>query len=131
MTGWWSETPVRFVPHAPQLPLLEHASLCITHAGLNTALEALSAGVPMVAIPITNDQPGVGARIAFTGTGQVIPLKELSVGRLREAVETVLSDDSYRERANALRAAIAETDGLNKAADIVDRVLSQVAVACP
>jgi MGT family glycosyltransferase len=115
------------VPHAPQLPLLERASLCITHAGLNTALEALSAGVPMVAIPITNDQPGVGARIAFTGTGQVIPLEELSVDRLREAVHEVLSDRSYRERAQAIEAAILRTDGLNKAADIVDRVLSQVA----
>ena len=34
------------VPHAPHLPLLERASLCITHAGLNTTLEALSAGYP-------------------------------------------------------------------------------------
>ncbi|MEO1339667.1 MAG: glycosyltransferase, partial [Cyanobacteria bacterium J06635_13] len=42
------------VGYAPQLELLQKASLTITHAGMNTALESLSNGVPMVAIPITN-----------------------------------------------------------------------------
>ena len=32
---------------APQLELLKRAALCITHAGLNTALEALAQGVPV------------------------------------------------------------------------------------
>jgi MGT family glycosyltransferase len=41
------------VNHAPQLELLKKASICITHAGFNTVLEALTQGVPQVAIPIT------------------------------------------------------------------------------
>jgi UDP-glucoronosyl and UDP-glucosyl transferase len=52
---------------APQIELLKRAALCITHAGLNTALEALAQGVPMAAIPIGYDQPGVAARIAYHG----------------------------------------------------------------
>jgi MGT family glycosyltransferase len=111
------------VRHAPQLPLLERASLCITHAGLNTTLESLSAGVPLVAIPIANDQHGVGARITYTGTGQVVPSTGLSVERLREAVEAVIAGQQYRGRARELQAAIQQTDGLNKAANIIDRVL--------
>jgi UDP:flavonoid glycosyltransferase YjiC (YdhE family) len=51
------------VPFAPQLELLRRAAITITHAGLNTALESLAQGVPMVAIPITNDQPGVASRL--------------------------------------------------------------------
>jgi UDP:flavonoid glycosyltransferase YjiC (YdhE family) len=35
------------VRKAPQLELLERAAVCITHAGLNTALESLAQGVPM------------------------------------------------------------------------------------
>jgi UDP:flavonoid glycosyltransferase YjiC (YdhE family) len=34
------------VPYAPQLELLRRAALAVTHAGLNTVLDALSAGVP-------------------------------------------------------------------------------------
>jgi zeaxanthin glucosyltransferase len=52
------------VNHTPQVELLRRSALCITHAGLNTVLESLTQGVPMVAIPITNDQPGVAGRIA-------------------------------------------------------------------
>jgi zeaxanthin glucosyltransferase len=40
------------VRNAPQIELLKRAILCITHAGLNTTLEALAQGVPMVAIPV-------------------------------------------------------------------------------
>jgi zeaxanthin glucosyltransferase len=38
------------VKRAPQLELLKYASVCITHAGLNTVLESLAQGVPQVAI---------------------------------------------------------------------------------
>jgi zeaxanthin glucosyltransferase len=44
------------VRSAPQIDLLKRAVLCITHAGLNTTLEALAQGVPMVAIPIGYDR---------------------------------------------------------------------------
>jgi len=60
------------VRSAPQIELLKRAALCITHAGLNTTLESLAHGVPMVAIPIGYDQPGAAARIAHHDTGEVI-----------------------------------------------------------
>src|SRR5260370_31860056 len=54
------------VNRAPQIELLKPSALCITHAGLNTVLESLTQGVPLGPIPVTNDQPGVAARIAYT-----------------------------------------------------------------
>lgn len=59
------------VRYAPKLELLQKASLTITHAGLNTTLKSLSYGVPMVGIPITDDQPGIAARIVGTGIGEL------------------------------------------------------------
>jgi hypothetical protein len=49
---------------------------------------------PMVAIPVTNDQPGVAARIAWTGAGEVIPLGKVNVKRLQKAIRQVLTDVS-------------------------------------
>jgi zeaxanthin glucosyltransferase len=111
------------VKFAPQVEVLKRASLCITHAGLNTALESLANGVPMVAIPITNDQPGVGARIAWTGTGRVVPLDKLKAGALRAAVSEVMGTPSYRESARRLQGEIARLNSLERASEIVESVL--------
>ena len=104
------------VAHAPQIDVLKRAALCVTHAGLNTALESLAQGVPMVALPVTNDQPGVAARIAHHRAGVVVPLSELTAETLRAAVNTVLSDSSYRASARRLQQAIEKADGLARAA---------------
>ncbi|MEN9869653.1 MAG: hypothetical protein RLZZ171_636, partial [Cyanobacteriota bacterium] len=112
------------VGYAPQLELLQRATLTITHAGLNTTLESLSNGVPMVAIPITNDQPGVAARIAWTGTGEVVPLKKVTVKKLQQAIKQVLTDNAYRQNALKLQAAMQQSGGTSKAADIIEQVIS-------
>lgn len=112
------------VQYAPQLQLLNKASLTITHAGLNTTLESLSRGVPMVAIPINNDQPGVAARIAWTGTGEFIRLSLLRVPRLRAAIERVLNQDSYRKNAGRLQVAINTAGRVSRAVNIIEQVVA-------
>lgn len=112
------------VQYAPQLELIQKASLVITHAGLNTTLESLSHGVPMVAIPISLDQPGVAARIAWTGTGKVVPLPRLSVPILRKAITEVLTHESYKTNAVQLQQAISDAGGIIYAANIIEQVIS-------
>jgi len=112
------------VPFAPQRALLARAAVAITHAGLNTALEALVQGVPMVALPVTNDQPGVAARLAWLGAAEVIPRARLEPAVLRRAVTRVLLEPSYRAAAQAARAQIAQRPGVALAADIIERVLA-------
>jgi zeaxanthin glucosyltransferase len=111
------------VNDAPQLELLKKANLVITHAGLNTTLESLSQGVPMVAIPISLDQPGVAARIDWTGTGQVVPLSRLSVPKLREAIAQVLTQASYKANAAKLQQAIQEAGGVSRAVDLIESLV--------
>ena len=111
------------VKYAPQLELLKKAALVITHAGLNTTLESLSYGVPMVAIPITDDQPGVAARIAWTGTGECLPLKGLNVSKLKESIQRVFTNDSYKQNALKLQKTIHSTSGVNSAADIIEQAI--------
>jgi MGT family glycosyltransferase len=108
------------VGYAPQLDLIRQSALTISHGGLNTALESLACGVPMVVLPVTYDQPGVGARVEWAGVGRSIPVARLTLDRLRVAVRTVLSDPAYRERAGLLRSNIAAADGLNRAADLIE-----------
>jgi zeaxanthin glucosyltransferase len=117
------------VRSAPQIELLKRAALCITHAGLNTVLESLAKGVPMVAIPIAYDQPGAAVRIAYHGAGEFIELDDLTTSLLRESIEKVLHDPSYRERAKYFQKVIAKTRGLEVAADAIEQALRKVRTA--
>ena len=73
----------------------------------------------MVVLPVAYDQPGVGARVEWSGVGRSIPVGRLTVDRLRYAVRTVLGDPAYREQAGQLRTRIEAADGLNRAAELI------------
>ena len=119
------------VGYAPQLELIRRSALTISHGGLNTVLESLEQGVPMVVLPVTNDQPGVGARVEWSGVGRSIPVGRLTVDRLRDAVCEVLGDPSYRERAEGMQSSIEAADGLNRAADLIGEAFGSNSRAVP
>ncbi|HBE31471.1 MAG TPA: glycosyl transferase family 1 [Cyanobacteria bacterium UBA11368] len=111
------------VEYAPQVEVISRARLTITHAGLNTVLDSLSYGVPLVAIPITFEQPGNAARIRQTGTGEVIPVSRLSESQLRQTISRVLTEESYLHNAQRIKNAIAQSGGVKKAASIIEQCL--------
>jgi zeaxanthin glucosyltransferase len=113
------------VRSAPEIESLKRATLCITHAGLNTTLEALGQGVPMVAIPIGYDQPGVAARIAYHGVGEIVNIEDLTIERLSRLIGRVLRDPRYTNRAQYFQGVIARTRGLDLAADLIERAFSR------
>jgi zeaxanthin glucosyltransferase len=106
----------------PHQQLINRADLVITHAG-STAVSCLSSGVPMVAIPITTDQPGMAARIARVGACEVIPVAKLKVPELKVAINKVLQNRIYRDNAAKLGVAIQEAGGVQYAANVVEQVL--------
>jgi zeaxanthin glucosyltransferase len=116
------------VDKAPQIELLKRAALCITHAGLNTALESLAHGVPMVAIPLGYDQFGVAARIAYHAVGEFLELDNLSVDALHTLIQSVLNTHSYREKAQYFKSIIAQRRGLDVAAETIERAFETALV---
>jgi MGT family glycosyltransferase len=113
------------VDYAPQVELLARASLVITHGGLNTVLESLGAGLPMIALPITNDQPGVASRIEFLGLGRQIPIEKLTAKVLREAVVALLSAAEVRLNARKYADKIVQGSNQTQAAELVERALTE------
>jgi MGT family glycosyltransferase len=108
------------VPFAPHQKLIERSTVVVTHAGMNTVLTALGCGVPLVAIPITNEQPGIASRMARTKAGKMLPLSKLSEITLRTAISEVLSESSYRNNAQQLQKIIQASGGVDKVADIIE-----------
>ena len=111
------------VDFAPQLALLQKASLLITHAGQNTTLEALHFGVPMVALPRSADQPAMAARLEHAGVALRGSFWKSTPEGLRKLVNRVLTEPHFRQRADELRQALSQTGGAAHAADLIEAML--------
>lgn len=113
------------VRDAPQLELIKRAHVVITHGGLNTALETLMEGKPMIVIPKSFDQPAVAVRLERLGVAEVLPADALSAKQIRGALAKVLSDPSYRRAAREVQAKIVSARGLELAADVIEELLEK------
>jgi UDP:flavonoid glycosyltransferase YjiC (YdhE family) len=70
--------------------------------------------------------PGVAIRIAAKKTGVTMPFEKLTSDHLANLLGEVLNNAVYRENARKFQDVIAKTDGLSKAADIVERSLGVI-----
>jgi MGT family glycosyltransferase len=95
---------VRLEPYVPQPLVLERSGAFVTHGGFNSVKEALSAGVPMVVVPITADQRYSAERCAALGVGRWIRPDERGPEAIRDAAREVLAEPSYRARASEFQA---------------------------
>ncbi|HWS36823.1 MAG TPA: glycosyltransferase [Actinoplanes sp.] len=77
-------------PYLPQTALLDHASVAVTHAGNNSVTEALTAGVPMLALPFSTDQFAGAAAIETTGVGVALDPNAATADDVAAAVQRAL-----------------------------------------
>ncbi|HZF44400.1 MAG TPA: glycosyltransferase [Sphingomonadaceae bacterium] len=108
--------------YLPQRAVLAQCAVAITHAGFNTVLDALSFGVPLVAIPLAFEQPATAARLARAGVAEIVA-KGAGPKALKRAVARVLAEPGYREAAGRVRADITAAGGVTRAADLVEGCL--------
>ena len=64
--------PTNFIVKSfvPQLQLLQHAALFVTHGGMNSISEGCVAGVPFLMLPQAADQSSIARRIPATRRGK-------------------------------------------------------------
>jgi len=111
------------VDFAPQRAVLARADLCITHCGMNTVMDALEFGTPLLALPIAFDQPGVSARIVHHGVGSRMSTRLLTTAKTKQAIETLLHEPGYKKRAGKIGRTISAAGGLRKAAGIIEAAI--------
>jgi UDP:flavonoid glycosyltransferase YjiC (YdhE family) len=94
----------RYVPHGAVLP---DAALVVAHGGTGTLLVALSAGVPVLSLPLGRDQPANARRLEQLGLGRALE-RDAPVAEIEQAVAGMLeSPDLYgrvREFGSVIRA---------------------------
>ena len=105
---------------APQIAAVARADIVMTHAGLNTVMDALAAGKPMLALPIAFDQPGVAARVVHGGAGLRLLPPLASSAAIGKALQRLLHEKSFAESAQTLGADVQTAGGVSLAADITE-----------
>jgi len=108
------------VPYAPQLQLLPRVSAFVSHGGANSVMEALWQGVPLVLLPLCNDQFVQAFFLKRAGCGVAFDDGEPGVTELREALCACLDPHGpIRARLQAVQASYAHADGARAAAHLV------------
>ncbi|AWW37585.1 glycosyltransferase [Streptomyces cadmiisoli] len=109
----------RFVPYHHLLP---HADLLVTNGGYGGVTAALSNGVPLVVASATEDKNEVGAHVGWSGAGVHLKSGDDLERRLGEAVRRVLSEPSFRARAERFGAEYRALNGPRRAAELIEEL---------
>ncbi|MCS6913401.1 MAG: glycosyltransferase [Myxococcales bacterium] len=103
--------------------LMSVSNLVVSHGGNGTIYQALSHGVPVLGVPTMFDQEINLQRVEALGCGRRMERRHYNAERLREAVEAVLSDESYRRACMRMQRRIAYLDGPRRAAVHINHLL--------
>ncbi|MGY1462913.1 macrolide family glycosyltransferase [Bacillus toyonensis] len=100
-----------------QINILRQADVFISHCGMNSISESLYFEVPLVMLPLINDQHTIAERVHELGAGFMLNIQQLSAEDLKHAVNEVLRNSIYKENAKKISQSFRESGGYMKAVD--------------
>ena len=106
-------------PYLPQLEILQQTSVFITHGGMNSTMEGLFYGVPLIVVPQQPEQALTGQRVSALGLGTTLKSDEISVTALQQAVASVSSDPAIRANVQAMQQTVRNSGSYRQAADAI------------
>ncbi len=109
--------------YVPQLDVLNHADVFLTHCGMNSVSEAMNRGVPMVVMPFINDQTANAKRIVELGIGKRVRSFPSRGKELYEAVAAVYDDSHMRKRCNEIQELLQKESSLEEVVSRIELLL--------
>jgi UDP:flavonoid glycosyltransferase YjiC (YdhE family) len=110
---------VRMTRQVPQLRILRRCTVFLTHAGMNSALEGLAAGVPMALAPRSAEQHFIADQLVRLGVGGYARTGRHDPARLYADITKLADDPAVRTAAGAWRHRLADSDGAGRAAALL------------
>jgi len=131
--GIKDEWPSNFFvyPYIPQLKVLEKVNAVICHAGHNTVCEALRFGLPLITLPMVNDQSYIATKVCKCGAGIRLKYKRLKSHHLKNSVQELLSNPTYRAAAQRIKESFEEAGGSRRASELIEQFMIQSRILTP
>jgi MGT family glycosyltransferase len=107
-------------PFFPQLQILRQTAVFITHAGMNSTMEALYFAVPLVAVPQQPEQVATARRLEELGLGRHLAAADVGPEALRAAVAALHTDAQVRRKVAAMSEIVRSAGGAVAAADAIE-----------
>lgn len=95
----------------PQVALLAHADVAVSHAGNNSVQEAIASGVGQVLLPFSTDQFAIAADLERTGHATVADPNTATVSELAEAIAARLARPRPAPMSTDVEAVVAAVTG--------------------
>ena len=105
--------------------ILPYVDVLVALGGYGTVTQALTFGVPMVLAGLSEDKPEIGAQVVSAGSGISLRTDTPTPEQLRDSVEQILSEPSYRTNAKRLKAEFAEHDSAKELLQLLEAVVSK------
>lgn len=121
-----SETPppnVLVTGYAPYSAAFARASVIVHQGGIGTTAQALRAGKPTVVVPYGFDQPDNAARLKRREVSETIARKKYDSKRAVNALQRILGEPAYAQRAEEVARQVRAEDGANAACDTLARLM--------
>ena len=112
------------VNYAPYSELFPYAKAVVHQGGVGTTAQALRAGVPMLVVPFSYDQPDNAARVVRLGVGRTIARKKYRQDTAVEELQLLLNNPQYKTKALEIAQIIRAENGVKTACDEIEAFLS-------
>ena len=111
------------LPYAPYSQVFPHAAVNVHQGGSGTTGQALRAGRPQLIVPYGWDQPDNAARVERLGAGLHIPRSAWSPETATAALERLLREPQFSERAVEVGTQMNSEPALTSACDAIESLL--------
>jgi hypothetical protein len=122
---------IHMTSFAPQFAILNHTNtkIFISHSGAGSAYESLYTGTPILALPITFDQPGNAEKLEAAGVALTLDKLNLNVNDILDKIERIQNDEQVQSSLKRLKTLIMISSKRKyRAADLIEFTLHSSAL---
>ena len=111
---------VGYFGYVPLSKVLPRAAAMIHHGGLGTTAHAFAAGIPQIAVPLSDDQPDNAARIERLGAGVRISPARYQAPLAARTLQFLLGSAQVRSTCRTLATSLENQDSLGDACRLIE-----------